>query len=109
MVLSDRAKFDLAARVRTGAATLGEVFTFVSGLYFRGKMAYSQAFAYAPSPLSASLVITPGHGLVTPDTPVTLEDLRDIASVPIDSPNPRYREPLERDAKSLAEAAGECD
>ena len=44
MVLNDRAKFELAGKVRTGMATLGEVFTFVSGLYFRGKMAYSAAF-----------------------------------------------------------------
>lgn len=109
MVLSDRAKFELAARVRTGAATLGEVFTFVSGLYFRGKVAYSQAFASAPAQVSPSLVITPGRGLVPPDTPVSLDDLRDIASVPIDGPNPRYREPLERDAEALAIAAGpEC-
>lgn len=110
MVLRDSAKFEVAERVRRGTATLGEVFTFVSGLYFRGKMAYSQAFACAPPAVPPSLVITPGRGLESPDTRVTLEDLREIATVPIEGPNPRYREPLARDARALARAAGtECD
>jgi hypothetical protein len=46
MILSERAKFDLARRLRSRErATLGEVFAFLSGLYFRGKLAYANAFA----------------------------------------------------------------
>src|SRR5207253_10655448 len=29
-------------------ATIGEIFTFLSGLYFRGKLAYAEAFARRP-------------------------------------------------------------
>src|SRR5438132_13806102 len=39
MLLSDRAHFDLAVKVRHGGAPLGEVYAFLSGLYFRGKLA----------------------------------------------------------------------
>jgi hypothetical protein len=110
MVLSDRANFTVAEKVRSGNATLGEVFSFVSGLYFRGKMAYAEAFASPPLGVCGSMVITPGRGLVRPDTVVSIDDLRDIASVPIDGPNPRYREPLDRDAHRLAEQVGPaCD
>ena len=45
MLLNERATFDLAVRLRAEGAPLGEVYSFISGLYFRGKMAYSAAFA----------------------------------------------------------------
>jgi hypothetical protein len=109
LLLNDRAGFDLAVRLRTGVAPLGEVFAFISGLYFRGKVAYSQAFATPPRGVPGALVITAGGGLVPVETPVSLADLRAIASVPIDLAEPRYREPLERDAQLLAENAGFSD
>ena len=110
LVLSDRAQFELAVRLRREGAPLGEVFSFLSGLYFRGKLAYAQAFAAPPAGVPRSLVITACCGLVPPETPVTLEELRAIAEVPIDSAEPRYRVPLERDARLLADHAGpECD
>lgn len=110
MVLGDRAQFDLAAKLRNGSAPIGEVFAFISGLYFRGKLAYSAAFAAPPPGVPGALVITAGFGLVPPETPVNIDQLRGIASVPIDASEPRYREPLERDARLLADAAGDgCD
>ena len=48
IVMSERASFDLAIRLREQGAPLGEVFAFLSGLYFRGKLAYGRAFACAP-------------------------------------------------------------
>jgi hypothetical protein len=96
MVLSERRE----------AATLGESFAFISSLYFRGKLAYAQAFAKPPEGLPGALVITPGRGLLRPETPVTADELRRIASVRIDLDDPRYRDPLERDARALDEAAG---
>ncbi len=99
MLLNEQAKFELALKLRNGGATLGEVFQFLSGLYFRGKLAYCAAFA------DASFVITSGSGLQSPDTPVTLDDLRALASVPIDAADERYRLPLERDARRLAETS----
>ena len=32
----------------TAGAPIGEIFTFLSGLYFRGKLAYAEAFARPP-------------------------------------------------------------
>lgn len=100
MLLNERAQFDLARRLHGGkAVSLGEVFTFLSGLYFRGKLAYANAFA-RPDP-SRVLVITPTRGLVAAATPVTLADLREFAEVDIAETDPRYRRPLERDLRRL--------
>jgi len=110
LVLSDSARFDLAVRLRKGTAPLGEVFAFASGLYFRGKLAYALAFAAPPAGAPGSLVITPGRGLLPPETPVTLQELCEIASVPVHAADRRHREPLERDARLLAEGFGRrCD
>jgi hypothetical protein len=109
MVLSDRAQFDLAVKLRRAGAPLGEVFAFVSGLYFRGKLAYATAFADPPAGVPGSLVITAGAGLVPPETVVTIDQLRAISSVPISASDARYRGPLERDARILDQAIGpEC-
>jgi hypothetical protein len=107
LVLSERAAFDLARRVRAGAgAPLGEVFSFLSGLYFRGKLSYARAFAQPPDGHTGVLVITPSDGLRPADEPVNLEGLRRFASVDIEGDDPRYREPLDRDARRLAERIG---
>ena len=42
MTLRDQARFDLAVRLRQEGAPIGEVFSFISGLYFRGKVVYSE-------------------------------------------------------------------
>jgi hypothetical protein len=106
LVLSERAKFDLAERLRREGAPLGDVFAFISGLYFRGKLAYARAFASPPPGMEGALVIAAGRGLVPAETAVTLEDLRSIAAVPVDASDARYREPLARDARLLAQRAG---
>lgn len=103
MIMSERAQFDLARRLRSeNPPSLGEVFTFLSGLYFRGKLAYATAFA-APA---CALVITPNRGLLPVDLPVNLDDLRAFAEVDIHEDDPRYRKPLERDARKLARQRG---
>jgi hypothetical protein len=116
MVMSERATFDLAAELRTAdGAPIGDVFAFLSGLYFRGKLAYARAFARPPDPASAisgagSFVITPSAGLRSVETPVTLDALRSFARVDIDSANPKYRLPLQESARAIAEDIGpECD
>src|SRR5256885_2059914 len=63
MLLRPEAEFDLARRVRTGGASLGEAFAFTSGLYFRGKLAYAGKFARTPEGVPGVLVIAPGAGL----------------------------------------------
>ena len=100
MLLSERAGFELARRLRNGGrVSLGEAFTFLSGLYFRGKLAYANAFALPD--LSRVLVITPTRGLVPAASIVTLSDLREFAEVDIDETDMRYRKPLERDLRRL--------
>lgn len=112
IVLSERATFDLAARLRSGAgAPLGEVFAFMSGLYFRGKLAYSRAFAASPEGVELDgggiFVITPNAGLRSPDTRVTVDAIRRFAGVDVSADNPAYRRPLERSARALASEIGE--
>src|SRR5215210_7872339 len=99
MMMSERAQFDLARRLRSDdeLPTLGEVFTFLSGLYFRGKLAYAKAFATG----GAAFVITPNRGLLPVDHPVGVEDLRGFGEVDIHENDPRYTKPLLRDVKKL--------
>ena len=96
----------LTARLENGGAPLGEVFTFMSSLYFRGKLAYASTFGAAPAGWSSVLVITPGRGLVPAETLIRVGDLREMATVPVDAEEPRYREPLLRDARTLEGALG---
>jgi hypothetical protein len=103
MIMRDTAEFELARRLRSASGiTIGEVFTFLSGLYFRGKIAYANAFARPVRGMSGVLVITPTRGLIDAATPIGLDDLREFAEVDIDETDPRYRLPLERDALKLA-------
>ena len=98
------ARFDLAQRLRTAdGAPLGEVFSFMSGLYFRGKLTYARAFARHPADM---LVITPSDGLLPADRRVGLDDLSRFAAVEIDADDLRYRMPLERDGTALARRIG---
>jgi hypothetical protein len=103
LLLREGADFDLARRVRRPpGAPLGEIFSFLSGLYFRGKLAYAQAFATPPAGVAGVYVITPTEGLRHADDPVDLARLRRFATVDIDAGEARYREPLRRDALALA-------
>jgi hypothetical protein len=100
MLRRPEAEFDLAKRLadRQGAP-IGEVFAFISGLYFRGKLAYARAFAPA-----SAFVITPSRGLLPIDQPITREVLEEFACCDIDADNAIYRRPLERDVRLLASA-----
>jgi len=104
MLLRPGAEFDLAQRVRAGAATLGEAFAFTSGLYFRGKLAYAQRFVRPPQGVPGVLVIAPGAGLVPAETPVRTEQLIALGKVPVDEADARFREPLLQASRLLAEA-----
>jgi len=84
----------LTARLANGGAPLGEVFTFMSSLYFRGKLAYATTFGRA-------YVIAPGRGLLPADLLIRVEDLRNMATVPVADAAPAFRDPLVRDATAL--------
>lgn len=116
MVTSPAAQFPLARQLRTPeGAALGDVFSFMSGLYFRGKLAYARRFARPPDPTDTAvaggvLVITPNAGLRGAGTAVTVESLRAFAGTAIDPASANYRVPLERSARALLEAVGvDCE
>jgi hypothetical protein len=103
LLLGDRARFPLAEAVRqTSGAALGEVYAFLSGLYFRGKLHYAAAFARPPQGMPGVLVITPTDGLRSPHHRIDVSTLRAWSTVSIDARERRYAEPLERDAAQLA-------
>src|ERR1700756_1466790 len=74
MILSDRAKFELAQNLRSKrGAPIAEVFTFLSGLYFRGKIAYATVFARPATGIPGAFVITPTRGLVDASRRIRLD------------------------------------
>ena len=115
-MISPAAQFALARQLRSGGgASLGDVFSFVSGLYFRGKLAYARQFAQPPDPSDpvvsgGVLVITPNAGLRSADMPIGLDVFESFARASIDLKNAAYRRPLEEGARALLEAVGpDCD
>jgi hypothetical protein len=113
--LSPVATFDVATRLRgSGGVPLGELFAFVSGLYFRGKLTYARRFAAPPDEGNPIVgggvhVITPNAGLRSPDTPVTADAVRAFSLASVDVDNDAYRRPLEQSARALdAEIGGDC-
>lgn len=88
-----------AREFRAGRMPLGRAFAFMSGLYFRGKLAYAERFGEVH-------VITPTRGLQPPDVPFTLPMLREFAVGDVSVDNPRYRQALERDVTALASRIG---
>lgn len=102
VLLREAAEFPLARRLRQrDGIALAEAFSFMSGLYFRGKLAYASAFSGNSGDGSNVLVITPTRGLQPPDTPVGVEDLREFAALDIHEGDARYRAPLIRDLEAL--------
>ena len=110
-VLKRDAGSDVAKRLRTpDGAPIGEVFTFLSALYFRGKLAYAQAFARPPACGSGVLVITPTAGLLPHDRTIRLSQLRGFSRVPIHLKNRTYRYALSRAVKKFAiEIGPDCE
>jgi hypothetical protein len=99
MLLNPAATFDLAQRIRAPeGAPIGEVFSFLSGLYFRGKLAYATAFGEP----SGGFVITTDRGLLTADTLVTRADLLAFSKVDLATAGERYVAPLRKHAEELS-------
>ncbi len=107
LIYNPRARFDLARRLQKGETVpIGEVFSFLSGLYFRGKFTYSRFFGQPPKKMHPAYVITSSSGLLPAMQPISLTNLRAFGEVPIEPDEPRYHEPLTRSAKRLASLAG---
>jgi hypothetical protein len=109
MILNPSADFEVARTLRSSeGAALGDVFSFVSGLYFRGKREYARAFASPPTGAAGSFVMTAGGGLCELDERVNVERLRRWARVSIHEQNPQFTAPLLRHASELLEASHEA-
>jgi len=107
ILLREQAAFPLARAVRSSAgAPIGDVFSFLSGLYFRGKATYARAFARPPRGIAGALVITSRDGLVSLDERVDADRLRAFAGVSIHARERRYLEPLMRAALELERQLG---
>jgi hypothetical protein len=101
-LLAPNASFPLAVELRDPhGAPLGDVFAFVSGLYFRGKLTYARAFA----PVGAIRVITTNRGLLSPDEPVGPRELADFACVDLSDAGEEFRVPFLRDAERMRASA----
>lgn len=107
LLSNPRAGFELAHALQRGERRpLGEIFSFLSGLYFRGKRAYAEAFAAPPAGETGAWVITPNRGLVALDAPTSLKELQAFGEVDIDEEDERYRKPLLGSGRRLAKQAG---
>ena len=105
LLVNPQARFDLARRLREGPApTLGEVFTFMSGLYFRGKIDIRSRLRRAPAPRARRL------GDHDERWPVRRRGGRGHRAPPAlcrdghHADDARYAAPLLRDARLLARA-----
>ena len=101
ILFSPNAQSDLAQRLRQCRVPLGEVYSFISGLYFRGKLTYAERFKNPPPGVAGVYVITAAAGLQSPELMVTLPELQKLSASRVDHSNPDYRIPLDRDALSL--------
>jgi hypothetical protein len=107
VLMNPGATFPLARALDSEeGAALGDVFSFLSGLYFRGKLAYARAFAHPPRPAPPVLAITSNRGLLSPSETLRRTDLVAFGQVDIASRSPRFLDPLRRDAGQIAAALG---
>jgi hypothetical protein len=110
-IMNRHSKSELAQRLRSAEGVpLGEVFSFLSALYFRGKLAYARAFAQPPPGGTGVWIITPTAGLLPPEMAMPLSRLRGFARVPISNRNALYRRSLRRDLTKLtAQLEPDCE
>jgi len=102
MLMNPAADFELARALRTPeGAPLSSVFSFISGLYFRGKVTYAREFGRTANGLPAAHVLTAGGGLLLLDEPFSVARLERWATVSIHENNPHFTAPLVRHATEL--------
>ena len=92
---------ELGLQLQDGGARLGDVFAWLSALYFRGKLTYARRFGSAPE---AALVMAPGLGLRAWDAVISAADLRAMGTVDIETA--AFARPLRRDAAVVNEVCG---
>jgi hypothetical protein len=94
------AQFAVARLYRSdGGVEIADAFSFMSALYFRGKIAYARRFASVPEGI---FVIAPGYGLVAPEWKLDPERMKKMRRTAVDVKVSAYRRPLEAHARELA-------
>src|SRR6185312_13476436 len=102
VLLNPDAAFPLARALGTrDGAALSDVFSFLSGLYFRGKHAYAQMFGRPSASVAAVHLITTTRGLLPPETRVTRRELEAFAEIDLSAGDDRFHAPLLRDASRI--------
>lgn len=108
LLLAESCGLALASQLRGPGVPLGDVFSFISQLYFRGKLAYARAFARVPAIGARTtvgdgvFVITTSRGVVPWRDPVTADTLREFASIEMRPGNDSYRKPLETGLRAIS-------
>ena len=97
------ASFELARQLQIGAASLGDVFAFCSGLYFRGKLAYARHFAEPPEGIPGVQIITASRGLIAAETLIGTRDLSEFAKVPVETKESRFTGPLKESIQAMSQ------
>jgi len=110
-ILRRNARSEIAKRLRDPAGVpLAEVYSFLSALYFRGKLTYARAFADPPLSTAGVMIITPTAGLMPDGATIGLSTLRGFSRVPINVKNRRYRTAFLRGLRQLANDVGpDCE
>ena len=103
-ILARSRNLELGQQLQDGGAPIGEVFAWLSALYFRGKLAYARRFAAPPPALAKALVMAPGAGLRDADTRITAAELRAMGTVDVESA--AFIRPLRRDAAVVNQLCG---
>jgi hypothetical protein len=105
---AQRGASELAQQLHSqDGAPLGELFAFLSSLYFRGKLAYARAFARPARETAGVFVIAPGEGLTLESEHISADRMRAYAEVEVHHENAAFAAPLLRDALALAARAGD--
>jgi hypothetical protein len=95
---------ELGARLRAEAATIGEVFAWLSALYFRGKLTYAARFGAGSGAVPGALVMAPGLGLRAAEARLSVPMFRAMGEVDVESA--AFVQPLLRDARLVDRAGG---
>jgi hypothetical protein len=85
----------------SAGVSIGDVFSFCSSLYFRGKLTYAEQFGRPSQGIEKAYVITSSNGLVPSHLRITATTMDRFAGIPIDVSEERYRSPLMQSANEL--------
>lgn len=103
LVASERSA--LGRRLHVEETSIGEVFAWLSALYFRGKLTYALRFGAGGGGVPGALVMAPGLGLRAPETRLSLSMFREMGEVDVESA--AFVQPLVRDARLVERACGQ--